>query len=693
MILNNYPKPSSLRSTLFCAALASILAATCAAPLAAQTSSAPQEPAQKDEKKDPQSAAPKPAPSEGFKLGVYEGSSEIEFGVRWVSNTAGNAQMYKSMVNLKEGARLLRSSLSLRSSYGSGGLFDRLDFSLDNCCTDPYASARLSIGRADLYELRADSRSFSYYNYIPTFANPLLDNTQFFNQHSLDVTLRTTDIEFKLFPNRKIRPYFGYSRSSQFGPGYSTYSLTGNEFMTQTNMLYLANEYRGGLQFNLSRFVLSVEQGVRTLKNDSAAAHPEDSTGNLQYPFLGRTITLNSLDRGYHDRTSMPIFKAVGTALPFAMLKLSGRYVYSSADTQSDLAEIRSGSLVSLDDRLFYNSALDSFSTQAKRPNSNGAFSAEFSPFSRLTLIDKFDFRRSHVTGSGLLRSIYLQSKPLGSPSYPPTDKKIEQLVNTYLLYDQTGNLAEAELFLTRGLSAHGGYRYSSTDATLRDGEGDEADSRQATLRRDTAIAGLAFRSGRWLRLSLDYEHNSSDQGLTRSDLYNYDQAKLDWQLGSWKNISANGCVAFLRNRNPQSDIDWKSHNRNYSVAVNYEPSERFSLNLDYSYSNIFSDMAILLPQTLELSRSAFDERDHGIGAGMGIGMGRGARLDFGYRGILNSGSYPLNYHQPYANLSIPLADRFAFKTYWQYFGYNEKGSSLQDHRTHLVTFSLAYAY
>ena len=60
---------------------------------------------------------------------------------------------------------------------------------------------------------------------------------------------------------------------------------------------------------------------------------------------------------------------------------------------------------------------------------------------------------------------------------------------------------------------------------------------------------------------------------------------------------------------------------------------------------------------------------------------------------ILSAGTLPLNYRQPFAQLAIPLGNRLVWRGAWQYYGYNEKGASFQDHRTHLVTFSLAVAY
>jgi hypothetical protein len=636
-------------------------------------------------------ATPQAAP-EGFKLGVYEGHSDIEIGYRWVSDTGGNKDVYRSMVNLGDGPKVLRSSISLRTNYGAGTLFDRLDLSFNNWGGDPYNTMRLNLSRSDLYEFRADYRNLNYYNFLPVFANPLLGSGSLFGQHSLNVTYRSTDLELRLFPNGRFRPYVGYSRSSGFGPGFTTTEFTGNEFQLRSNWRYASDDYRGGVVVALPGVAFTVEQGYRVLRNDTAVTHAGDVTGNTDRPFLGNDIVLNTFDRGYHDRTSLPFTKLLAKAYPFDNLRFTGRYIYSMADTESDFAEITSGNFVTLGERLIYRAASADFNTRAKRPSHNGAFLVEFSPFSRLTLLDQFDTRNTHISGNAVLGTLFLGARSLAGPSGPASDVQVVDLVQNFFSFDQLRNLAEAEYDVGRGFSARAGYRYSSGDTTLHDIEDGSAE-RTAEYTQHTGIAGLSFRRGSWMQLAFDYEKNDTDAALTRTDLLNFDQFRFDWRIGPWRKITTSGRVSVLRNSNNQEDVDLQSHNRNYAFEVSYEPSERIVLSLDYTRSNIYSDIAILLPQTLGLDRSLFDERTHGVGGAVGIGVYRGSRIDLGYRGIINSGSYPLNYHQPFASLTVPLENHLAFKTYWQYFGYNEKGLSLQDHRTHLVTFSLAYSY
>ncbi len=650
-------------------------------------------PAQEEQEKKDQAPPPAPNPSkEGFTWKMYEGRSEVEVGYRWVT-TAGNSDVYRSMINLGEGPKLLRSNVSLRSNYGAGLIFDHLDISMDNWGGDPYNTMRFSFGRTGTYEVRAVYLNQNYYNFLPTWANPLLQDGRTLSQHGLDVGYRNTDVELKLFTTYWVRPFFGYARSSGFGPGFTTESFTGNEFLLRQNWRYSSNDYRGGVEFALPRTTLSVEQGFRFVQNDSRTDYVGDYSGNNPRPFLGQPIVQTDQNRRYHDRTDIPIFRAVLSTNPFGWLKFTGRYIYAMGDTEGAMNEIAAGNLVSLENRISYAAQSDAFDTRAKKPSQNGSFILEVSPLSRLSFIDQFETRRFHVSGAGLLASTYYKARFLAGGPGVVDQIEFENAADSYLVYDWIRNASEVEVGIAGNLYARGGYRYSSTKATIRDTDPRFTRTQSASVVQHAALAGVAYRR-KGMRLGVDFEKNEpDDSAVVRTDLFDYYRFKFDWSVGPWRGFSFNGNVALLGNRNPQSDIDLTQHNRNYSFAVNYAHSERVNLSLDYTRSNILSDIAILLPQTLTRDRSVYDERGHGIGAGLGLGIYRGTRLDFGYRGILSSGSYPLNYHQPYALLHIPLRNHLAVRTHWQYYGYNEKGIGLQDWRGHLVTLSLALSY
>jgi hypothetical protein len=624
---------------------------------------------------------------EGFKAGVYEGHGEFELGYRWSSGIGGNQQMYRSQVNLFEGVRLLRSFVSLRSDYGSQGLFDRLDFSLNNW-GDPYNTMRLDISRGDLYRFTASYRNLNYCNFISSFANPLLSQEELFAQHNLNTDYRMTDLELRLFPNHKISPYVGYYRNSGTGPGFTTYYPTGNEFLLNTRWEYTGDDYRGGVQLSFPNWNLVLEQGYRHLKNDMGLTDAGERNGNSTIPFMGQPVVLDSLDRSYHERISLPTSKIVAKANPSDDLILTARYIYTMGELDTDLFETQSGSLVSLEDLLRYGSALDSFSGKAKRPNHNGAFSVEYAPTSRLTVTDRVDTFDYNVSGSAMLSSLFANATSLLGPG-PTFDTNVSEVLNSRLDYSEVRNEAELEYSLGRGLSVRAGHRYTFIDATIEDSR---RNAEKASLSRNTALVGFDYRPGQKLRVGFGYENNRANNPLVRTTLLDYDRFNVDWRFGPWKGFTLNGRVSVLRNSDPANDIDWTSHDRDYTIALNYQPSERISLDLDYSRSNLFSDIAVVIPQTLASARSIFDERTSGIGARMEVEIFRRNRIEIGYRGMINRGSFPLDYHQPYAALWIPLQRHLAFRPFWQFYGYSEKITPSEDYRTHLVIFSLVYS-
>ncbi|MBZ5497119.1 MAG: hypothetical protein LAP85_12005 [Acidobacteriia bacterium] len=641
----------------------------------------------KEEKQAAQAASPaKPVAAETLKIGAYDVHSEVEFGYRWSSGIGGNDQMFRSQVNLFEGARLLGSYVTLRSTPGTG-LFDRMDLSLNNW-GDPYNTVRFNLGRMDLYDFRASYRNLNYYNFISSIDNPLLAQGNPFAQHNLNANYRMSNFDLRLFPNHKIVPFVGYSHNSAAGPGFTTVDSTGNEFLLQTQWKYAADEVRGGVQFNLPLLNLTVEQGFRYLRNDTGMTDAGQPQGNEGSPtFLGNVITLNSLDRGYHGRTKLPTTKVLAKFTPFQNLRMIGRYMYTMGDLDSSLGEIRTGGFVDLGSFLAYSAAADGFSGRAKSPNHNGSFLIEYSPISRITLTDNVDTLDYHISGAAALSTLFLNASSLFGPS-PKTNVTVSDLLNTNFAYNEVRNQAEAEIDLGYGFAARVGHRYTFVDVTNNDSE----DTATSSSSRNTGILGLVYRPGGWLRFGADYENTQTNRALTRTDLFNYDQINLDWRVGTWKGFSFNGRIGLRHNKNNAPDIGLKSHDQNYIVGLNYEPNERYSINVDYSRTDLFSDLLIVLPQNLQTTNSIFDERVSGIGGRMGISIYKGSKVELGYRGVINRGSFPLDFHQPFVSLWVPLGHNLAFKPSWQYFGYNQQLFGLENYQTHLVTFSLVYS-
>ena len=113
---------------------------------------------------------------EGINEGNYNIKSSVEFGYRSVSNS-GDQNTYDTMINLKEGFRLLDFSTEMNSLDHHGTFFDRLFFYNFGYGGDPQNASRLQISKHAWYDFTAQfRRDENTWNYS-LLANPLNPTT------------------------------------------------------------------------------------------------------------------------------------------------------------------------------------------------------------------------------------------------------------------------------------------------------------------------------------------------------------------------------------------------------------------------------------------------------------------------------------------------------------------------------------
>jgi hypothetical protein len=288
-----------------------------------------------------------------------------------------------------------------------------------------------------------------------------------------------------------------------------------------------------------------------------------------------------------------------------------------------------------------------------------------------------------------MLSTLFLNATSVLGPGFPRTSVNVTDVLNTEFIYNEVRNNAEMQYYVGRGVSLLFAHRYAFTDVTNNDSE----DTVTTDMSRRGVDFGVVYRPASWLRLGLDYEDNKVNHPIERTDLFDYNRVNFDWQVGTWKGFSFNGRIWHRNNEDPAADIDLHDHYTDYSAGLNYDPNERISLGVDYTHTDLASDLLFVIPQNLTTARSVFNERVNGFGGRLTAGIYKGVKAELGYRGVINRGSYPLEFHQPYGSLWIPLGHSgLAFKPTWQYFGYNQTLFNFESYQTHLVTLSLVYA-
>ena len=120
--------------------------------LCAQETASP-EPAKETASPEPAKEPPAPAPVFGM-----DTTGTLDVGYRWNVGLRGSEDLYRSLVNLGEGPRLLGANLTMSSPLGAGKYVDRIQLNASAWGGDPYNTLRLFAEKSGVYQFSFDYR-------------------------------------------------------------------------------------------------------------------------------------------------------------------------------------------------------------------------------------------------------------------------------------------------------------------------------------------------------------------------------------------------------------------------------------------------------------------------------------------------------------------------------------------------------
>lgn len=655
-----------------------------------ETKKAPEEP-KKEEEQTPPAAAPEEV--KPVEWGPFTVRSSVEIGYRWKSSY-GSEDMYRSQINLGRGPRLLSSSVSMEGSPHSGKLWDRLNLSINNWGGDPYNTVRLRVEKSDVYLLDFQYQNIQYFNNIPTFSNPLLASGVLLSQHRRDTGRHLIDSRLTLWPTALIHPYVGFSRSRLQGRALTTMATGGDEFALSTDMRESSDEYRFGVEFGRTHFGGFVEQAFRHSKEDWRLTPTSGLLGgNNPGSTLGIPVFLTDLLRNDHNRGNASITRAFLRWAPIPAVQMSGHASYINADQSFRQDLFSSGSFVSVPNRRIYPSERDAVGSTAQMPGLLAGGDIVIQPFSRLTLLDSYQVYQFHSDGGGSSASTLFNSLPLSGPQTPETVTLLEPL-DSRIAFNTRRNTLEGTIRWNDNIGFRLGYRYQFQEAKQPPKETAQGE-RPAHIESNQhmPLAGIDFKIFSGLQLTAEFEKGYTDAVFYRTMPKNFTRFRVRARSQLGKMVRATAFMNLFDHRNGLAGVDLSGHNRGYGFSFSLAPSDRISLTMDYQKSDVDSNLRILVPQTLTAARSFFaDDANYGSFF-IDLRLMRGVLFNLGYSVVGTTGTLPVNFHQPFAELSIPVAQRVSWIFNWRYYGYNEKASSLQDYRTHLYGSGLLFHF
>ena len=589
---------------------------------------------------------------------------KLDFGYRWEAGFRGSRDLYRGHLDYGEGPKLFAGELLASSLPRRKWFFDKLQVRMNSWGGEPYNIAHVRAVRERFLDLRFDYQNTRYFNSIPAFANPLLEQGSLISQHRSDFSQRYFRFHARFLPGKKISPFVSYERSSRRGPLHTTLAADGDEFQILADNDDRADDVKFGVTYQGTRFAFLLQQGLRWFKDRSRfSAGPQE--GNSSRPIFGEEITLSS----YEGQNNVDVFTPFSTAFlsykPVRQLALRARVSYGISDLETEFRDQVRGNFFSFPPlAIFYSlGRLSARGADIKKPTLWGDFSADWQPLRRFRMVERFTTRRLHISGASALLSTFEDVRPvLGGAIEDPLE--IPAFPDSFLAMSLETQELTGFVYPQSRLQIHVGHRYQTRKIK---------ETGQFRAERNVLLLGAAYRLSPGYRVSADYEYGRTDQAIYRLDAVDFQRVRISGEAKPLNKLRVSGNALVFSNDNDLDSIDFTHRTRDFGFNFDYAPVSRFSVSGGFQRTRLTSDLLIIVPQTFLPARSFFRERGNYGELWTNLVLPRRASLRVGYSVWGTTGNFPNTYHRPVARLEIPLGERVVAYARWNYYGYNEK--------------------
>jgi hypothetical protein len=652
----------------------------------------------------------------GDNTGDYNIMQSFELGYRWAT-VGGDLGMYQSVANFGDGIRLLSSSLSIQSRDGKGQFFDQIQLTTQGLGNDPYEFASLRIEKNHLYRYDMIWRQSDYVNPALTISN---------GQHAEDTTRTMQDHDLTLFPQSKIRFFLGYSRNVDTGPELSTvelFNVLGDEYPVFANIREQQNEYRLGTEMTAAGWRLNLMRGWEDYKQDTPTQIFAPESGN-NTPGLD---TLTSFQRTEPYHGTSPYWR-VGLFHDSARWwAFNGRFSYVAGNRtfiQNELASVASpiGALTTQQTLAFGT---------GRQPAATGNVNLSFFPAKNITVTNQTSLYNIRDEGDSSFSQYFI-----GNPISPI-------LVYTFLGIRTIANSTNSEVRLAKWFAIHSGYQYSDRRISVVDSQQDlglpapappaNTPFTQVNVLQEGTL-GFRIHPIQALSILVDGELGRNNHPYTPISDKDYQafRARAEYKR---KLFRAAAYAKTDYNNNSISLTSFASRSRNYGLDASWMPTTWFAIDAGYGklHYNSLGGIDFFVTNQLTSGESLYISNIHTGTLTARFAITKRADISVGYSHIQDVGdgrsnplgncsittlgaaslcsattsfpgvglptafaaaqTFPLRFESPQARLSIRINKQLRWNAGYQYYGYNEQFSALQNFRAHTGYSSLSWAF
>ena len=673
-----------------------------------------------------------PAQELDHKTEEYRVTDSFEFGYRSVF-VSGDRDMYRSSVNYNNGFRLFDGMLRVSSNNGHG-LIDNITLNTFGTGGDPYQSSSLRVEKYRWFDFNMGYRIIDYRNNLLSLSG---------GAHSFNTEHILGNYDLLLFPRRRLEIVLGYDRSNENGPAVTSENFNvlrepafpRDQFSVFTSNLHqVNNQWRGGANLTLAGIKLSFLQGLNYYKQDPLNTNGVSNPALLAGGTVPATFSRSDPIHGSTPFSRLNIHTDANRAF-----SVNGRFVYSGGSRNFVLNENVgnpspvTGLLITRQDYVL---------GAGQRTQGAGDLTLSWQPGERWAFSNTSSINQTRITGD----SSFLEVRaPISS-----VDPGINQLFFDLFSIRLITNSTDVNFRLSPKIGFYGGYHYSIRRIQDREliedisGIPSNVPLYSITSVQNAGILGVRLHPIAPLSLIADVEYDHASKPVTPVSDKNYhaETAKIQWKHNAWL---ASASFKEFHNRNqptilpdafnlaPTSAYD--SESRQYSADVAWSPAKPYGFDAGYTKLHLDTTAGILNFPVAGLAdvagrRDLYLSNIHYGHLTFRWEVRKRATLFAGYSivkdtatpqtgpitGVISStppaaapfgisypnlffngtdviSAYPLTYHSPQFRLTIKLNKSLAWNAGWQYYGYNEKFTGVQNYHANIAYTSFRWSF
>jgi hypothetical protein len=654
--------------------------------------------------------------------------------------------MYNTLVNIRTGPRILSQSLTMRAKDPSHAtFFDNLSTSSFGYGGDPISVTVLHVSKGRLYDFRGSfHRNRQYFDYnllanplIPPNSNPFVPALS--SPHLFNTVRQVTDLNLTLAPLSHFSARFGYNHNINQGPSYSSVHEGTDALLLQnwrnstdtwtagvdwkpdpkTTFSYdqFITHYKGDTNWQLAGLNYALSNGTPVslgVNLSSVWGTPCSSPFNSNGTVNPTCNAFLAYQRNEPIRTLFPTEQLRFQTSSVPKLTMNGRLLYNGTTSNGpNYYELFNG----FSSRGSLRQSVTTGSSMAERINVNGDIGATWQFIPKFSVSDVYDYWYFRQSGT----NVFTETDYTGSSMLVPPGNPTSTTTPDYQILNQktSTNTITAAWDATARARLSVGYRYRSRTITqLAD---------VIPIHENWGLFGAALRPTPQLRINFNFDGMYADNAFTRispRQLQHY-VVRSTYQPRPW--LSFSGSANLFESRNNVATVNHLEHNRSFSFGTSIAPGEKWSLDMSYGYSDIYSTTLLCYASTPPpptagtappvcvsagtpyQSNGYYNQPTQFGSFGIVSSPVKRFHLNAGYRiSAVNGSTDAINIRQvngslqsyfqsPYAGVSWDLEPQWTWKADYNLYGYGEGlpvGPTLpRNFHGNIVTLSVHYAF